>query len=145
MASFYTQSYFEYDTFVKEGDLYVNKLETYLNVKDEGNNFYHFLFKPGFVTDMGSVPKPFQWFMPSYDHDNVLLNLAYVAHDFCYGSECISKELADDLLRSVIRDAGYNRLHASAVCEAVKLFAKCHYGVKHDTYNCRNYGELIVL
>lgn len=146
MVSFYTQSYLDYNTFVKQPDgLYLNKSSTYLNVRDEAGSFYHFELYPGFLCDGGSVPKPFQWFMPSWDDGNVLLNLAYCVHDFCYGSECLNRELADDLLRSLLRDAGYNRFHASTVCWAVNSFACCHYGKKHDKYSCRDYGKLTVI
>lgn len=145
MASFNTKSYFEYNTFVKEGDLYVNKSSTYLNVLDEANNFYHFELFPGFITDGGSIPKGFQWFVKPWSDDNILMNLAYAIHDFCYGSECISKELSDDLLRSVLRDAGLSRLKASTVCFCVQKFAKRHYGQKHDKFDCVNHGSLTIL
>ena len=99
-----------------------------MTVADEMGLKYIFTLYPGLKSDGGSVPFIFRWFMPSWDDDVPLLNVAYMLHDWLYASREMCKAYADDLLRGLLRDAGYNRFHASTVCWAVENFARGHFG-----------------
>lgn len=145
MASFYVLNYREENTFDKLNGLYFNKDYTFVDFKDDRNQKYRIELYPEFITDGGSIPKGLRWFMPVWDDNNILLNLAYCCHDWLYASEQFARSLADDLLRSFIRDAGYSRLKASTVCAAVNAFACCHYGCKYDEFDCAPHGQLILL
>lgn len=123
-----------------EDELYVLDKDLHVVVMDETGAVYTFTLYKGFRCNGGSVPKPFRWFMPSWDDKVPLLNLAYCLHDWLYASSMMPKEQADDLLRGLLRDAGYNRFHASTVCWAVNTFAKSHYG--HDEYHVAALGQL---
>ena len=77
------------------------------------------------------MPKAFQWFIKGWT-DDYNYNGIYVLHDALYCTEYTSKEIADDMLRSSLRDYGLDRLHASTVCWCVNTFAKSHYGKEND-------------
>jgi len=54
------------------------------------------------------------------------------------------RDIADDMLRGMLRDAGLSRFKASTVCWAVNNFAASHYGLEHDTNDCSLFAELKV-
>jgi hypothetical protein len=64
-------------------------------------------------------------------------------HDWLYASGILKREIADDMLRSALRDCGMNRFHASTICWAVNNFASNHYGIMNDDLDCAGYGELV--
>ena len=76
------------------------------------------------------------------DEMNLPYTLAGLVHDYCYGSECLSKDLADDLFRGTMRDAGIPRRKASFAEWLVEHFAKSHYGKKNDRHGIRFYGKM---
>ena len=59
-------------------------------------------------------------------------NGIFILHDALYCTEYTTKEIADDMLRSSLRDYGFDRFHASTVCWCVNTFAKSHYGKEND-------------
>lgn len=124
----------------KDGELYVLDQDLHVTATDDKGAVYLFTLYKGFKCNGGSVPKMFRWFMPGWDDNVPLLNIAYCLHDWLYASSYMPKEQADDLLRGLLRDAGYNRFHASTVCWAVNTFAKSHYG--HDEYHVAALGSL---
>lgn len=138
---FYIQ-HFSNLAYHKEDGLYVLDNDLYVIVTDEAGAVYMFTLYKGFKSNGGSVPVIFRWFMPSWDDDVPLLCIAYLLHDWLYASAELPKERADDLLRGLLRDAGYNRFHASTVCLAVNTFAKSHYG--KDEYGVAKLGKLEV-
>lgn len=99
--------------------------------------------KPLFRTDGGSVPKKLQWFIPGWSETNDLLRLAFVVHDACYGAELLPKEIADELLHSMLLDAGLGKIKSFMVCEAVSLFAKRHYGIVNDDLDNVEYCSIV--
>lgn len=103
-----------------------------VNVRDQDRMVYEFTMLPGFRTDGGSVPWCFRWFAPGWTEDEPLVNLAYALHDALYASELLPRGQADDLLRGLLRDAGWSRVRASTVCYAVNKFAASHYGKDRD-------------
>lgn len=114
-----------------------------VNVKDEFGFSYTFTILPGFRTDGGSVPAAFRWFVPSWDYDRPVINLAYACHDGVYATGCLSRAAADDLLRGMLRDAGLSRFRASTVCLAVNSFACRHYGIEHDRYGSAPFFRMV--
>lgn len=95
------------------------------------------------MTDGGSIPKAFQWFVKGWSDTDNKFNACYILHDFNYASESVKRDIADDMLRSSLRDSGLDRLHASTVCWCVNNFACRHYGRENDDLDCRFYGELL--
>ena len=136
---FYIQ-HFSKLVYHKEDGLYVLDNDLYAIVEDETGAVYVFTLYKGFKSNGGSVPKVFRWFMPSWDDDVPLLCISYLLHDWLYASAELPKKIADDMLRGLLRDAGYNRFHASTVCWAVNTFAKSHYG--KDEYGVAKLGNL---
>lgn len=130
------------NSFAKVGSLYQAMHEIQVYVRGDNGMIYKFTILPGFRTDGGSVPKAFQWFVPSWSEGNVLINLAYAIHDLVYGAELMARSEADDLLRGMLRDAGLSRARASTVCWAVNTFACRHYGKKYDRWDCALFSRL---
>ena len=121
------------DAWVKlPSGLYQAADDILVRVKDEYDYHYTFSILPGFVTDGGSVPKVFRWFVPSWSGTNHVINLAYACHDGVYATACMPRLFGDDLLRGMLRDAGLSRARASSVCWAVNNFACRHYGPEYD-------------
>lgn len=146
MASFSILDYTNHEwlDYGKAGEqMHMLKSRTRILTRCSDGNIYSFRLEPGFQTDGGSVPKPFRWLIPSWDAKNKLLCLAYALHDACYGSECLPKDLADDLVRSLLRDSGMARVKAGMVHQAVNLFASKHYGKANDKWNCAAYVGMI--
>lgn len=117
--------------------------DIYADIMDDEAKWHTFHLLPGFRCDGGSVPKMFQWFVPSWSTENPVINIAYALHDASYASECLSREHADDLLRGLLRDAGLNRLRASTVCYAVNKFASKHYGKANDNFGCAPFVKYV--
>ena len=68
--------------------------------------------------------------------------MAYALHDAAYASGILHRDIADDLLRGLLRDAGLSRLKASTVCYAVNQFAESHY--QKDEYDTAKFIQLRV-
>lgn len=118
----------------KDGKVYTLQKEAtivlYMDYRGE-NRYYEFKFKKNFKCDGLSVPKIFQWFLPSWKEDNMLYNLAGVVHDAIYGNKgynIFTREEADAIFRCLLRHSGQNRLHASLADFMLGLFACCHWG-----------------
>ena len=94
------------------------------------------------MTDGGSIPKVFQWFAKGWS-DDYKYNSTFILHDALYGSELVHRDIADDMLRSSLRDCGIDRLHASTICWCVNKFAKNHYGRMKDDLNIAEFIELV--
>ena len=98
--------------------------------------------RDGSCWDGASIPRVFSWFLKSYDTKNSLYTFASLVHDYCYASECVEKDVADDFFRGIMRDSGISRLKASTAEWCVQTFAKNHYGVSHDRFGLRFMGKL---
>lgn len=109
---------------------------------DDKEKKYRFKLKKGLLTDGGSIPFMLRWFAKGWTND-YRYNACYILHDGLYGSELLSKEQADDILRSSLRDCGLDRFHASTICWAVKTFAKSHYGRMKDDLDVASYIEFL--
>lgn len=60
---------------------------------------YELTMLQGACWDGASIPSVFSWFLKSYDTGNSLYTWASLVHDFCYASECVEKDIADDFFR----------------------------------------------
>ena len=96
----------------------------------------------GAMTDGLSVPKIFQWYLPAWDKDNVLYNIAGICHDGMYGSEIVSKELADEIFYQGLLKAGISKSKATMAKWAVEHLAGLHYGKNNDDYGISPYVHL---
>ena len=124
----------------KIGDFYQATDEIVCIVRDELALHYEFTLLPGFRCNGGSVPWCFHWFVPSWSSTNDLINIAYALHDAMYCSGLMLRDIADDMLRGLLRDAGLSRLKASTVCFAVNKFAESHY--KKDEYDSASFVKM---
>lgn len=105
---------------------------------DEYNNYCQIILDKGYRCDGLSVPKVFRWYLPSWDKDNQLYNLAGAIHDALYtlkGANMFTREECDDIFRGLLRDSGISRAKAGLADMAVGLFAggDRHWG--NDTWN----------
>lgn len=105
---------------------------------------YDFDVSYGAVWDGLSTPKCLQWFIPSYIECNDMFNWAGLIHDALYGSALLPKDVADDVFRSVLRDAGLSRFKASSAEFWMSKFSKSHYGVEHDAHGLRYHIKMHV-
>ena len=80
------------------------------------------------MTDGLSVPKIFRWYLPDWNDKNILYNIAGICHDGMYGSELISKDIADLIFYNGLVKAGISKTKASAAKYAVQYLAGLHYG-----------------
>lgn len=141
MSSFYLRQYTAYSWRDLEGDRkLLLKSPTFVVDCDDGNR-YTFSLREGLVWDGASVPKIFRWYLPNVDSTNLVYTAAGLLHDFCYGSECLPKDKADDLFRGIMRDAGVPRRKAGVADFCVRRFGASHYGKDKDSYGIRFFGE----
>ena len=100
---------------------------------------------PGFKTDGASIPKVFQWFLPSWDKENEMYNLAPTIHDALYANKgflIFDREQCDDILRGIWRDSGTGGFKAGLADKCVEWFAggSNHWG--NDSYNVKDLVKL---
>lgn len=91
------------------------------------------------MTDGLSVPKIFRWYLKDWDKDNVLYNVAGIAHDGAYGSELLAKDIADELFYQGLLKAGISKSKATVAKYAVQYLAGLHYGREHDDFGISEY------
>lgn len=75
------------------------------------------LLRAGFITDGGSIPWWYQWRLNPVGK----YLIAYILHDILYATEYLPREVADSILRELIRALGGNRVIRNAVYAAVKV------------------------
>lgn len=126
-----------------EKGLHVVQKKLVLELMRDDNKLYTITIKKGAKCDGLSIPWGFRWFLPTWDNDNSLYNVAGLVHDLLYGSELLPKDECDDIFRSILRDAGISRFKASTAEWCVQTFAKCHYGKEHAKYNESKYITLV--
>lgn len=122
------------DKFVLLNDFSITVINSY-----NSNERYTIKISKGAVWDGLSIPKMFRWFLPEIDYTNTLYSASGLVHDSLYASELLPKDKADDIFRSILRDSGISRFKGSTAHWCVSNFAKCHYGIKHDTNNLRDF------
>ena len=68
-----------------------------------------------------------------------------IAHDGMYGSEVVSKSLADEIFYQGLLKAGISKSKATVAKWAVEHLAGLHYGHNHDDFNISPYVHLEAL
>lgn len=107
-------------------------------IRDDNDRYFEIFLDKGYRCDGLSVPKVFRWYLPSWDKDNQLYNLAGAIHDALYtlkGANMFTREECDDIFRGLLRDSGISRAKAGLADMAVGLFAggDKHWG--NDEWN----------
>lgn len=139
MSSFYlVNTTNSNDKWLNTSDSHVLQKSIRTVISDEHGNYYQIVIDKGFRCDGLSVPKVFRWYLPSWDKDNQVYNLAGAVHDALYtlkGANMFTREESDDIFRSLLRDSGISRAKAGLADMAVGIFAggDKHWG--NDSWN----------
>ena len=128
----------------KVNGLYVLQNPVYLEFLHNDTAFRLTVDK-GAMTDGLSVPKIFRWYLPDWNDKNPLYNIAGICHDGAYGSELLSKDLADEMFYLGLVAAGISKSKAKVARWAVEHLAGLHYGKNHDDFGISEYVSLDVL
>lgn len=128
----------------KVNGLYVLKYKVYIDFEYNYSPF-RITVDEGAMTDGLSVPKIFQWYLPAWNDKNPLYNIAGICHDGAYGSELLSKDIADELFYQGLLKAGISKSKATVAKWAVEHLAGLHYGKDHDDFNISPYVHLEAL
>lgn len=125
----------------KVNGLYVLKNDVWVDFE---YNYGKFRIKvdKGAMTDGLSVPEIFRWYLPVWNDNNVLYNVAGICHDGMYGSEVVCKDLADEIFYQGLLTAGISRSKATVAKYAVEYLAGLHYGHNNDDYGISPYVSL---
>lgn len=143
MASFTVQNYTPLCLESIKNNLFQVQKDCCLTLTQENKSFkIIFTVKQGAVYNGASIPKMFQWFLPNIDYTKPLYNWASLIHDALYASKKVSKEVADDIFRSIIRDSGIGRVKAGIAHQCLKL-AKKHYGTDEHDLKSYFYMEIV--
>ena len=83
--------------------------EIYILVEYENTFFVEYIFHPGFITDLASVPK---FFRGAIDNDELLMLEAVLPHDFNYQVHPFTVQQTNDMFREMLVDEGVGRFKA---------------------------------
>lgn len=122
----------------KVNNLYILKSDVYLDFTYD-NHVFRISVGKGAITDGLSVPRIFRWYLPCWDDNNLLYNIAGVCHDGAYGSEVLSKAFADELFYQGLITAGISKFKANSAKWAVEYLAGLRYGRKNDDFGIAPY------
>lgn len=102
------------------------KLKGSLKVIIKLNNFINIITVPdGFVTDLASIPKVFQWV---YSPSNEKSKYPSILHDYMYHNGCdYTRKEADLVFYYFLRKQGFNIFRANLYYMAVRLFGYRFY------------------
>lgn len=86
---------------------------------------YSVVVPAGFVTDLGSIPKIFRWWLSNCS----VYNVAFILHDFCFSKlgPDFPQDLTDCMFRANLAFLGMNCFDRFCVYHAVKKFGKNRY------------------
>lgn len=122
----------------KVNGLYVIQNDVWIDFLYNDNKF-RISVDTGAMTDGLSVPKIFRWYLPDWNDSNTLYNIAGICHDGAYGSELLSKDIADELFYQALIKAGISKSKATVAKWAVEHLAGLHYGKKNDDFGISEY------
>lgn len=122
----------------KVNGLYVIQNDVWIDFLYNDNKF-RITVDAGAMTDGLSVPKIFRWYLPDWNDSNPLYNIAGICHDGAYGSELLSKDIADELFYQGLIKAGISKSKATVAKWAVVHLAGLHYGKKNDDFGISEY------
>lgn len=112
-------------------------IQIILNVDD--NKSITIMVNPGFKWNGNSGAFPCR-----FSKDNEEYNVAILTHDVLYHRIGLSKADADDILRGMLREAGYGRFMAGLIHRAVTIFGRCAYN-EDDEMTLDNLDYITVL
>lgn len=122
----------------KVNGLYVIQNNVWIDFLYNDNKF-RISVDAGAMTDGLSVPKIFRWYLLDWNDNNPLYNIAGICHDGAYGSELLSKDIADELFYQALIKAGISKSKATVAKWAVEHLAGLHYGRKNDDFGISEY------
>lgn len=122
----------------KVNGLYVIQNDVWIDFLYNGDKF-RITVDAGAMTDGLSVPKIFRWYLPDWNDNNPLYNIAGICHDGAYGSELLSKDIADELFYQGLIKAGISKSKATVAKWAVEHLAGLHYGRNNDDFGISEY------
>lgn len=122
----------------KVNGLYVIQNNVWIDFLYNDNKF-RISVDAGAMTDGLSVPKIFRWYLSDWNDSNPLYNIAGICHDGAYGSELLSKDIADELFYQALIKAGISKSKATVAKWAVEHLAGLHYGKKNDDFSISEY------
>lgn len=125
----------------KVNGLYVIQNDVWIDFLYNGDKF-RITVDAGAMTDGLSVPKIFRWYLPDWNNNNPLYNIAGICHDGAYGSELLSKDIADELFYQGLLKAGISKSKATVAKWAVEHLAGLHYGRKNDDFGISEYVKV---
>ncbi len=125
----------------KVNGLYVIQNDVWIDFLYNDNKF-RITVNAGAMTDGLSVPKIFRWYLSDWNDSNSLYNIAGICHDGAYGSELLSKEIADELFYQGLLKAGISKSKATVAKWAVEHLAGLHYGRKNDDFGISEYVKV---
>lgn len=125
----------------KVNGLYVIQNDVWIDFLYNDNKF-RITVDAGAMTDGLSIPKIFRWYLPDWNDSNPLYNIAGICHDGAYGSELLSKDIADELFYQGLIKAGISKSKATVAKWAVEHLAGLHYGKKHDDFGISEYVDV---
>lgn len=128
----------------KVNGLYVIQNDVLIDFLYNGDKF-RITVDAGAMTDGLSVPKIFRWYLPDWNDSNPLYNIAGICHDGAYGSELLSKDIADELFYQGLLKAGISKSKATVAKWAVEHLAGLHYGRKNDDFGISEYVSVEAL
>ena len=127
MSSFYiVDTSNSNDKWLSTDDSHILQTTILTVIRDENDRYFEILLDKGYRCDGLSVPKIFRWYLPSWDKDKSVYNLAGAIHDALYtvkGANLFTREECDDVFRGLLRDSGISRAKAGLADMAVGLFA----------------------
>ena len=125
----------------KVNGLYVIQNDVWIDFLYNDNKF-RITVDTGAMTDGLSVPKIFRCYLPDWNDNNPLYNIAGICHDGAYGSELLSKDIADELFYQGLLKAGISKSKATVAKWAVEHLAGLHYGRKNDDFGISEYVKV---
>ena len=125
----------------KVNGLYVIQNDVWIDFLYNGDKF-RITVDAGAMTDGLSVPKIFRWYLPDWNDNNPLYNIAGICHDGAYGSELLSKDIADELFYQGLIKAGISKSKATVAKWVVEHLAGLHYGKKNDDFGISEYVDV---
>jgi hypothetical protein len=128
----------------KVNGLYVIQNDVWIDFLYNDNKF-RITVDAGAMTDGLSVPKIFRWYLSDWNDSNPLYNIAGICHDGAYGSELLSKDIADELFYQGLIKAGISKSKATVAKWAVEHLAGLHYGRKNDDFGISEYVSVEAL
>lgn len=114
--------------FGKPRDLRLLCCKINIYIKFTNTYWTNFLFSPGFVTDLASVPRFLRGVVDNDDHRVVS---AALIHDFLFSTNRLPFEIANSLFYKVLKASGYNKLKAVLAYWAVasNIGRKCYNAI----------------